>query len=289
MMNITDEIMKQKLLLILGLILNYGYINSQTATTVPSLKCQYEYTSVKDSLANSQKEDLMFLIAGAKESAFYSYYTFQADSIRQEPDYEQKWKQTFLAAFQKDGASASNFYFRRNSSYIYKNFLSGKITIYDDIDNSLYCYEDSLDSQNWEVCDSIKTVLGYRCEMAKAYYHGRRWIAWFTCDIPVSNGPWKLGGLPGLILEAYDTDFQHRFVINGIQTIKTYTAYDRSKYGKFKKTTRKKFLKAKRKYEEDSARLIQARTGIDLDLSNASNVLHRDYLETDYQTSALDK
>ena len=275
--------MKQSLLIILALILHYGYINSQTATTVPCLKCQYKYTSTKDSLAHSQKEDLMFLIASEKESAFSSYYTFQADSIRQEPDYEQKWKQTFLAAYQKDGAKASNFYFRRNSSYIYKNFLSGKITIYDDINNSLYCYEDSLDAQDWEVCDSIKTVFGYRCEMAKADYHGRSWIAWFACDIPVSNGPWKLGGLPGLILEAYDMDFQHHFVIDGIHTIDTYAAYDRSKYGKFKETTRKKFLKAKRKYEEDATRLIQSQTGINLDLSNTSNVLHRDYLETDYQ------
>ena len=275
--------MKQNLLLILALILHYGYVNSQTATTVPCLKCLYQYTSTKDSLDHSQKEDLMFLIASEKESAFYSYYTFQADSIRQEPDYEQKWKQTFLAAYQKDGAKASNFYFRRNSSYVYKNFLSGKITIYDDINNALYCYEDSLDAQDWEVCDSIKTVLGYRCEMAKADYHGRSWIAWFTCDIPVSNGPWKLGGLPGLILEAYDMDFQHHFVIDSIQTIDTYAAYDRSKYGKFKETTRKKFLKAKRKYEEDSARLIQSQTGINFDLNHARNVLRRDYLETDYQ------
>lgn len=275
--------MKYNLLLILGLMLNYGKINSQTATTVPCLKCLYEYTSVKDSLSNSQKEDLMFLIIGTEESAFYSYYTFQADSIKQEPDYEQKWKQTFLASYQKDGAKASNFYFRRNSSYIYKNFLSSKITIYDDINNSLYYYEDSLDSQNWEICDSIKTVLDYSCEMAKAYYHGRLWIAWFACDIPVSNGPWKLGGLPGLILEAYDMDFQHHFVLNGIQTMNTYTAYDRSKYGKFKETTRKKFIKAKRKYEEDSTHLIQSQTGINFDLDKGNNVLHRDYLETDYQ------
>ena len=86
-----------------------------------------------------------------------------------------------------------------------------------------------------------------------------------------------------MILEAYDMDFQHHFVIDGIHTIATYTAYDRSKYGKFKETTRKKFLKAKRKYEENATRLIQSQTGINFDLSPANNVLHCDYLETDYQ------
>lgn len=275
--------MKQNLLLLFSFLYSLGCVNSQAATIDSCLMCQYRYTSVKDSLSNSRKEDLMYLIVDTEKSAFYSYYTFQADSIKQEPEYEQKWKQTFLAAYQKDGVKASNFYFRRHSSYIYKDFLSNKITVYDDINNSLYYYEDSLDFQNWEICDSIKKVLGYRCEMAKTYYHGRSWTVWFCCDIPISNGPWKLGGLPGLIMEAYDADSQHHFVINGIQTTKKYEAYDRSKCGKFKKTTRKKFLKAKRKYEENSAHFIQSQIGINLDLDKTEIRLHRDYLETDYQ------
>lgn len=275
--------MRKYIFLIFGFVIGNGCINSQTTMHAPCLKCSYNYTSIKDSLNNSRKEDLMFLIIGTRESAFYSYYTFQTDSIKQEPDYEQKWKQAFLAAYQKDGVNASNFYFRRSTSYIYKNFLSGKVTIYDDINNSLYFYEDSLDSQKWKICEDAKIVLDYECVKATAYYHGRLWIVWFTYDIPVSNGPWKLGGLPGLIMEAYDADSQHHFVINAIQTIKTYEAYDRSKCGKFKKTTRKKFLKAKRKYEENSAHLIQSQTGINLDLDKTNNKLHRNYLETDYQ------
>ena len=35
---------------------------------------------------------------------------------------------------------------------------------------------------------------------------------WFTPDIPVSEGPWKLHGLPGLILQAEDSEHWFSFV-----------------------------------------------------------------------------
>lgn len=56
-----------------------------------------------------------------------------------------------------------------------------------------------------EIADSTKNILGYDCVMATAHYHGRDWTAWFTPDIPLPEGPWKLTGLPGLILEASES------------------------------------------------------------------------------------
>lgn len=71
--------------------------------------------------------------------------------------------------------------------------------------------------QDWTLQDSTKTLLGYPCQLATCSYHGRDHQAWFTSDIPIANGPWKFKGLPGLILEVYDTQCHYQFQIEGIE------------------------------------------------------------------------
>jgi len=56
------------------------------------------------------------------------------------------------------------------------------------------------------VPDSTKTIENYTCLMAKGHVRGRDYTVWFTPDIPVSAGPWKLWGLPGLIVDARSDD-----------------------------------------------------------------------------------
>ena len=65
-----------------------------------------------------------------------------------------------------------------------------------------YFYEEPLHEWDWEISDSTKTILGYECIEATTMFNGRKWTAWFTPEIPLDAGPWKLEGLPGLIMEA---------------------------------------------------------------------------------------
>lgn len=58
---------------------------------------------------------------------------------------------------------------------------------------------------NWRLVNETKKINNFLCSKATVSFRGRDYIVWFTNEINTPFGPWKLGGLSGLILEVYDT------------------------------------------------------------------------------------
>ena len=82
------------------------------------------------------------------------------------------------------------------------------------------CIED-IEIPDWQLIpDSSTNILNYPCQLAKAHFKGRIWYAWYSEDIPISEGPWKLYGLPGLVLRAYDAQHQFYLNANGMEDLK---------------------------------------------------------------------
>ena len=50
----------------------------------------------------------------------------------------------------------------------------------------------------------IKKIEKYTCHLAKATVDNDIYFAWYTTEIPFSEGPFKFKGLPGLILELHN-------------------------------------------------------------------------------------
>ena len=261
----------------------------QTAAREPVLdraymKCLYRYVYTFDTLKNELRDDLLILQIGKEVSKCYSYYTFQCDSLRRTPDGAKVWSELFRRAIEKDGIYG-DFPHVRMSTYVYKNYPKGQMTITDRISLQDYCYVDSLHAQTWTMGDSTREVLGYTCQQATADFRGRRWTAWFAMDIPVSDGPWKLGGLPGLILEAYDEWQQHVFTAVGLERVKDeLIIFNRPFRGnhRFEQTNRLEFLRMERRFLMDSNSFIQMETGIDLLGDEPNQVMRYDLLERDY-------
>jgi len=65
--------------------------------------------------------------------------------------------------------------------------------------------KEKLPKLSWILTNEIKLIGDFECRKANTFFRGRDYTVWFTTDIPLPFGPWKLQGLPGLILEAYDT------------------------------------------------------------------------------------
>jgi GLPGLI family protein len=57
---------------------------------------------------------------------------------------------------------------------------------------------------DWKLENETKKIGSFTAHKATGYFRGRNYTAWYILEIPVPYGPWKLQGLPGLILEAYD-------------------------------------------------------------------------------------
>lgn len=82
-----------------------------------------------------------------------------------------------------------------------------------------HCIEKA-ETPDWQLIpDSTTTIIGYPCQLAKTNFKGRTWYAWFAEDIPLPEGPWKLIGLPGLTLKAYDENKEYSFTAIGMSTL----------------------------------------------------------------------
>ena len=99
---------------------------------------------------------------------------------------------------------------------------------------------------NWKLTDDTLTICGLPCHRATGELYGKKWTVWYTEDIPSSAGPWKLRGLPGLIVKAEDDLGIHCFemyetknVVKDITFVSNpqYHKYDRKKLMKYKKQT----------------------------------------------------
>ena len=108
---------------------------------------------------------------------------------------------------------------------IYQNFpQNGKQTIREGLLPNFYLYEEQL-NHHWVFVDGQDSILGYRCKKAFAKYAGRTWLVYYTEDIPSINGPWKLSGLPGLILKAESEDGTHEFIAQILFNVKAQNIY----------------------------------------------------------------
>lgn len=93
----------------------------------------------------------------------------------------------------------------------------GILTVINAIRKKTYSYSETMPSFEWKITGKTTQVLGYECNEAVTDFRGRLWHVWFTYAIPLRYGPWKLGGLPGLILKAEDADGLYTYELIGIQ------------------------------------------------------------------------
>jgi len=263
----------------------YNFAAAQEVIDAAYLKCSYEYKWEFDTLSHKDvRNDILYLQIGKHASKCFSYYTYQCDSLRAAPNGDKEWRRLFFAAMKKEGDIPESFPHHRMTTCVYKSHPTGKVTVTDFLMGDYYAYEEEMNSQSWDIEDSVKTIMGHECQKAVSNFRGRQWTAWFASDIPVSDGPWKFTGLPGLIMEVYDHNRQQYFVINGLQKISNepiqFVIYNK-KFKKLIKTDRLNFLKSESNYLHNQSSINEAATGISL--GSGTGTIHYDLIERDYK------
>lgn len=172
---------------------------------------------------------------------FFSQQVFDTDFVAaynvEYPIYKSKNSEQFLLFI--DTKKNSSFYRSTNQYVLDSLSLNGKINNddfmpsmkYDTalgeevlrVDNKMIVYEKIISLQmkyiddkkiNWIILNDRKKYLEYNTRKAYTFAFGRKWIAWFTEDIPFDFGPYKFGGLPGLIINMYDEKAEYFFSLS---------------------------------------------------------------------------
>lgn len=195
------------------------------------LAVTYRVKIAKDTLGKRFYFDNQVLEIGTKLSRYYSAFAEDMDSVLW------KFSQTKLSgkktndklAQHEDGISLrKNLADNEDGTYedIFLNYPSQfSMTVINRFVNTDYAYSDRIESFNWKIGEGVQTVIGYECQKATCNFRGRSWTAWFTVEIPISMGPYKFGGLPGMILKIEDSKKLFIYEAIGVEQPKNKSIY----------------------------------------------------------------
>lgn len=181
----------------------------------------YEYRF--PAFGGGERTEKMTLLANAEESKYFNDLSLWIDSLQSTPEGKARYEEIIRAnclVRHPDGYDYWDFTkgpVKKVYTFIFNNSAEEKLAVYDRWGDETMFYTEPSGEIEWSLNpDSTAIVVGYDCLMAETDYHGRHWKVWFAPEIPVGFGPWKLRGLPGLILKA-EADGGFSFLATGLQ------------------------------------------------------------------------
>ena len=152
----------------------------------------------------------MVLFVGKAAGSYKSYDRISADA-----QFKKAW--AAAAATSADGQPRIN---RRGAGtpieyYQFPN--EQKIFTKDQLMMNSYLIEAPIPAIDWKISGDTATFGGLHCQKATSHFKGRDYTVWFCPDLPVHTGPWKLNGLPGVIVDAHDAKNEVVFKLDGVE------------------------------------------------------------------------
>jgi GLPGLI family protein len=174
----------------------------------PNYKAVYRINFIPNLATNNIKTEFAILIIEQSQNSSYaSENTYRQDSILRLVNDGKLNKYDIM----NDKYPKTDF-----KHFVQKKYIDNELQVSNliFIDNYIYKQKNSL---IWQLQTDTLNIQGYVCHKATTTYEGRNYIAWYTKEIPISDGPYKFWGLPGLIVKIYDTEKHYDFSLESFE------------------------------------------------------------------------
>ncbi|MBA6151748.1 GLPGLI family protein [Gelidibacter maritimus] len=206
-------------------------------------KVHYELAFHIDSLNLDQKDTSnLYLFTNPEFGIFLNQSRVDAD-VRLE-----KIRQRLGADVQVKISTNSNKSQDLNK-VVFTNHQNGEVRVLQNLGDIDYIYFEPTKMDAWEISEETKEFMGYSVQKATIDFAGRSYEAWFTMEIPIPNGPYVFHGLPGLIVEIYDTQNHYHFTMLGLEKLETPKVW---KFPKAEEATKEKVNEIQKRLNDNA-------------------------------------
>lgn len=196
---------------------------------------RYDVEFSLDSLNLDKKQkETVYLFTGKSYGVFLNHNQANVKAIIETMERMEK-----LGNYDREKSSYRDSDFKES---IYKNFSEERVVVRLPIVEDLFVYTEPNVPFIWEMHEDSKEVMGYTVQKATTSFAGRDYEAWFTMEIPIPDGPYVFYGLPGLIVELYDTENHYHFTLQSLSKLEEEKVWRKPRGKSIDKTMRAELL-----------------------------------------------
>lgn len=209
----------------------------------------YDYKSIPDTLNKDKVADeimVLEIMPEQKQSLFFSKIKLNSDST--------------MYVNSSKGIMTMPSSLIKTQYVIEKNLKDKKVFLYTR-NHTMVPISKVEDDRHiiWKISKQKDKILSYSVQKATTSFGGRNWTAWFSTEIPFSDGPYKFSGLPGLILKISDSTNSHSFELVGVEkeNATSYRIFNDESYAMAKKIPISQYVRVNADRRKDPMMIIR--------------------------------
>lgn len=173
-------------------------------------KLYFDVVAIKDTISDKRLKETAILQVGERWTKWFGLCTYIRDFNNACARAKQEDKKMDPELREESIVDYEIFSDRKNNrlANLHREYLRKDYRVH---------YNEDTPTFDWKITSQQEMIAGYLCQQATTTFRGRQWTVWFTEEIREDVGPWKLSGLPGIILKAKDSQGEYMFTCTRVE------------------------------------------------------------------------